>query len=227
MELNNYQLLYIQTVYDYFRENLHWPTYRQVQKKILPAHRDFRVVKVAESIEDNPARHYYQNLDTQAAITLKEIHQLPEAEQDLDDLLKLLNYSVEKYLTEDKEEVRVTSEEVSQNLHFDETTIRKVFQLLGLTIGIIGSNSNSPDYKTWSFGLSDSAIDYQDLKSIDDYFERRDELTKAYQASRSSRTTVSMISQYNAPPSYVMTNQIIMALEISTRKEAEIRYIQA
>jgi hypothetical protein len=33
MELNKYQLLYIQTVYDYFQENLQWPTYRQVQKK--------------------------------------------------------------------------------------------------------------------------------------------------------------------------------------------------
>ncbi len=208
MELNKYQLLYIQTVYDYFRENLQWPTYRQVQKKILPTHRDFRVVKVAESIEDNPARHFYQNLDTQAAITLKEIHHLPEAKQDLADLLKLINHSVEKYLTEDKEEVRVTSEEVSQNLHFDEATIRKMFQLLGLTTGISGSSSNSLDYKTWSIGVSDSAIDYQDLKSIDDYFERRDELTKAYQASSSSRTAVSMISQYNAPPSYVMKKQI-------------------
>ncbi len=150
MDLTEYQLLYVQTVYNYFRETLQWPTFRQVQGKILPTHRDFRVVKVAESIEDNPARHFYQNLDTQAAITLREIHQLPEAKQDLVDLLKLINYSVEKYLTEDKEVVRVTSEEVSQNLHFDEATIRKMFQLLGLTTGIIGSSSNSLDYKTWS-----------------------------------------------------------------------------
>ncbi|HYU76822.1 MAG TPA: hypothetical protein VEL31_29490, partial [Ktedonobacteraceae bacterium] len=161
MELNEYQLLYIQTAYDYFRENLQWPTYRQVQRKILPTHRDFRVVEVAQSIEDNPASHFYQNLDTQVAITLKEIHHLPEAEQDLANLVKLMRYSVEKYLTEDKDGVQVSSEEVSQNLHFDEATIRKMFQLLGLTTGIIGSSSNSLDYKTWSFGVSDSAIDYQ------------------------------------------------------------------
>src|SRR5437660_4771586 len=98
MELNKYQLLYIQTVYDYFRENLQWPTFRQVQRKILPTHRDFRVVDVAKSIEDNPARHFHQNLDDQAAITLREIHHLPEAKQDLADLLKLINYSVEKYI---------------------------------------------------------------------------------------------------------------------------------
>ena len=208
MELNNYQLLYIQVVYGYFRENLQWPTYRQVQKKILPTHRDFRVLDVAKSIEDNPASHFYQNLDDRVAITLKEIHHLPEADQDLADLLKLINYSVKKYFTEDTEGVRVTNEEVSQNLHFDETTIRKMFQLLGLTVGIIGSSSNSLDFKTWWIGISDSAIDYQDLETIDDYFKRRDEITKAHQASSSSQTTLSMMSQYTAPLVSVMKKKI-------------------
>ncbi len=197
MEFNKYQLLYIQTSYDYFRENLQWPTLRQVQRKILPNHHDFRVVDVAKSIEDNQAAHFFQNLDSPAIITLKEIHQLPQAQQDLVDLLKVIRYSVEKYLTEDKDGVRVSSEEVSQNLHFDETTIRKVYQLLGLTTGIIGSNSNnSLDFKTWSFEVSDSVIDYRDLKSIDDYYERRDERIKSYQASRSSQNADSIISQY-------------------------------
>jgi len=197
MELNKYQLLYIQTVYDYFRENLQWPTLRQVQRKILPTHRDFRVVDVAKSIEDNQAAHFFQNLDSPATITLKEIHQLPQARQDLADLLKVIRYSVEKYLTEDKDGVRVTSEEISQNLHFDETAIRKVFQLLGLTTGIIGSNSTSLDYKTWSFEVLDSAIDYQDLKSIDDYFARRDEIKKSYQVSRSPQYTDSIFSLFS------------------------------
>src|SRR5258708_1271860 len=103
MELDEYQHLYIQTVYGYFRENLQWPTLRQVQRKILPTHRDFRVVEVVKSIEDNQAAHYYQNLDSPATITLKDIRQLPEAQQDLDDLMKVIRYSVEKYLTEDKD----------------------------------------------------------------------------------------------------------------------------
>jgi len=195
MELTKYQLLYIQTVYDDFRENLQWPTFRQVQRKILPTHRDFRVIEVAKSIEDNQAAHFYHNLDSPTTITLKEIHHLPEAEQDLADLLKVIRYSVEKYITEDKERVRVTSEEVSQKWHFDETVIRKIFQLLGLTTGIIGSSSNSLDNKIWSFEVSDSAIDFQDLKSIDDYFERLDERKKTYQAGRSSQNADSIISQ--------------------------------
>jgi len=208
MELNEYQLLYVQTVYDYFRENLHWPTYRQVRRKLLN-HRDFRVLEVAKSIEDNPAGHFHQNLDDPAAITLKEIHHLPETEQDLADLLKLINYSVEKYMTEDKDGVQVTSEEVSQNLHFDEGTICKMFQLLGLTRGIFDSSSHSLDYKQWSFGLSDSAIEYQDLNSIDDYFKRRDEWIKSFQqASSPSQNADSIISQQYDTSAFLMKRQI-------------------
>ncbi len=216
MELNKYQLLYIQTVYDYFRENLQWPTFRQVQKKILPTHRDFRVLEVVKSIEDNQAGHFFYNLDAQATITLKEIHHLPEAEQDLADLVKVICYSVEKYIIEDKEGVRVTSEEISQNLHFDETAIRKVFQLLGLTMYIISSSSNSIDYETWSFNPSDSAIDFQDLKSIDDYFERLDKRNKSYQASLSSQNaeaTIEMIAE--ADPSDIKAIGV-SALKLST-----------
>ncbi len=207
MELNTYQLLYIQTVYDYFRENLQWPTYRQV-RRIHLNHRDFRVLDVAKSIEGNPARHFPQNLDDPAAITLKEIHHLPEAEQDLADLLRLINYSVEKYLTEDKDGVRVTSEEVSQNLHFDEATSRKMFQLLGLTRGIFGSSSNSLDYKTWSFEVSDSAIEYQDLKTIDDYFERRDEWIQSFQQASGYAGAGSIVSQQYDTSALAMKKRI-------------------
>ncbi len=207
MDLNTYQLLYIQTVYDYFRENLQWPTFRQVQRKILPTHRDFRVVDVAKTIEDNQAAHFYHNLDSPATITLKEIHHLPEAKQDLDDLLKVICHSVEKYLTEDKDRVRITSEEISQNLHFDETASRKVFQLLGLTTGIFGSNGSSPD-NTWYFEVLDIAIDFQDLQSIDDYFERQDERIKSYQASRSPQYAAPIISQDDDTPAFGVKKRI-------------------
>lgn len=207
MELSPYQLLYIQTVYEYFRENLQWPTFRQVQRKILPTHRDFRVLEVAKSIEDNQAAHFYNNLDSSAAITLKEIHQLPQAQQDLDDLLKVICYSVEKYLTEDKDGVRVTSDEICQNLHFDEIAIRKIFQLLGLTTGIKGSSGNSADYKTWNFEVSDSAIDFQDLESVDDYFARRDEIRKLHQTSQLAHSAIAM-NQYLGTSAFVVKQRI-------------------
>lgn len=190
MELNKYQLLYIQTVYDYFRENLQWPKFRQVQRKILPTYRDFRVIEVAKSIEGNPAAHFHQTLDSQASITLKEIRQLSESKQDLADLVKVIRYSVEKYITEDKDGIRVRSEEIRQYFSFEKDTAWKVFQLLELTTGITNGSTSSPDDKTWDFGISDSILDYQDLASIDDYFERHEKIITAYRY-QSSRTQYS------------------------------------
>jgi hypothetical protein len=176
--LDTYQLLYIQTVYSYFQENLQWPTYRQVQKKILPIHRNFRALNVAKSIEGNTARYFHQTLENHAILSLQEIRQLPESEQDLADLMKAIRYSVEKYIIEDKEEVRVFSEEMKQHFSFDEATVWKIHQLLGLNTGITNGGSSSPAEKTWDFKISDDAVDYQDLVSIDDFLQRREEILK-------------------------------------------------
>ncbi len=210
MELTTYQLLYVQTVYDYFQENFQWPTFRQVQKKHLSTYRDFRALDIAKSIEDNPARHFHSGLEASASVTLKEIHQLPQAQQDLDDLLKVIQYSVEKYIAEDKDGVKVTSEEISQNLHLDETAIRKIYPLSGLTTGIFGSNSTSLDYRTWHFEVLDSAVDYQDLRSIEDYFARREEIINSIHASQSAYSAMDAIAMntYIVPPTAAVQPRI-------------------
>jgi len=193
MELTNYQLLYIQTVYGYFRENLQWPTYRQVQKKILPIHRDFRALNVAKSIEGNAAAHFHQTFEDKATLSLQEIRQLPESEQDLADLVKVIRYSVEKYITEDKEEVRVSSEEVRQYFSFDEATVWKIYQLLGLNTGITSGGSSSPAENTWDFRIADDVVEYQDLESIDGFLRRREELLKAHHPGYSQSSTLQSI----------------------------------
>lgn len=208
MELDKYQLLYLQTVYDYFQKIFQWPTYRQVQKKHLSEYRDFRALDVAKSIEDNPTGHFPLNLDDKASITLKEIRELPQAQQDLNDLLKVIRYSVEKYIAEDAAGVMVKSDEISQNLHLDETAIRKMYPLLGLTTGIFGSSSNSLDYRAWHFEVLDSVVDYQDLKSIDDYLARREEIVKLYQVSQSAHSAIAAMNQYIDIPAFVVKLRI-------------------
>ncbi len=195
MDLNKYQFLYIQTMYDYFRENLQWPTFRQVEKKILPTHRDFRVLDVASSFEDNQAAHFfYQHLDVPATITLKEIRHYPEAEKDLADLAKVIRYCADKYVNSDEDQVTVTGEEVGRNLHFEEIAVRKVGLLLVLTSGIFTSFSN-PEQSIWHLTASQNILDVEGIQSIDDYFERLDERIKSYQASRSSQNAASIMSQ--------------------------------
>lgn len=193
MELNEHQLLYIRTAYSYFRENLQWPTYRQVQKKILPIHRRFRALNVAKSIEKNAAAHFHQTFEDKATLSLQEIRQLPESEQDLADLVKVIHYSVEKYITEDKEEVRISSEEIKQHFSFDEATVWKIYQLLGLNAGITNGGSSSSDEKTWDFRISDDAVEYQGVVSIDDFLQRREEIIKNHHPGYSQSLTLQNI----------------------------------
>lgn len=193
MELNDDQFLYIRTVYSYFQENLQWPTYKQVQKKILPINRRFRALNVAKSIKGNAAAHFHQTFEDRATLSLQEIRQLPESEQDLADLVKMIRYSVEKYITEDQEEVRLSSEELRQHFSFDEATVWKAHQLLGLNTSILSGGSSSSAEKTWNFKISDDVVEYQDLESIDDFLQRREELLKAHQPGYSQSLTLQSI----------------------------------
>jgi len=208
MELNKYQFLYIQTMYDYFRENLQWPTFRQVEKKILPTHRDFRILNVARSFEDNQATHsIYHHLDVPATITLKEIRHYPEAEKDLADLAKVIRYCADKYINSDEDQVTVTGEEVGRNLHFDEIAVRKVGLLLVMTSGIFNSFSN-PEQSIWHLIASQDVLYFEGIQTIDDYFERLDERIKSYQASRSSQNADSITSQNYDTSAFVMKKRI-------------------
>ncbi len=208
MEFNKYQLLYIQTMYDYFRENLQWPTFRQVEKKILPTHRDFRVLDVARSFEDNQATHFfYHHLEVPATITLKEIRHYPEAEKDLADLAKVIRYCADKYINSDEDQVTVTGEEVGRNLHFDEIAVRKVGPLLVMTSGIFTSFSN-PEQSIWHLTASQDVLYVEGIQSIDDYLERLDERIKSYQASRSSQNADSTISQHYDTSASIMKKRI-------------------
>lgn len=193
MELNDDQLLYIKTVYGYFRENLQWPTYKQVQKKILPINRRFRALNIAKSIKGNAAAHFHQNFEDKATLSLQEICQLPESEQDLADLVKVIRYSVEKYITEDKEEVRLSSEELRQHFSFDEATVWKIHQLLGLNTSILNGGSSSLDEKTWDFRISDDVVEYQDVESIDDFLQRREEILQAHRLGYGQSPTLQNI----------------------------------
>jgi len=225
MELNKYQFLYIQTMYDYFRENLQWPTFRQVEKKIIPTHRDFRVLDVARSFEDNQATHFsYNHLDVPATITLKEIRHYPEAEKDLADLVKVIRYCADKYINSDEDQVTVTGEEVGRNLHFDEIAVRKVGLLLVLTRGIFSSFSN-PEQSIWQLIAWQDVLDFEGIQSIDDYFERLDKRIKSYLANSSPQnansTTIEKIVQTDPPD--IKAEQLKLLLGYMYRKTPEGR----
>jgi len=182
MQLTEYQTIYLQTVYDYFRENGEWPTYRQVERKLLPTYRDFDVFEIAKSLIDSFSRSFFtSDPKRQASLSIEHIHQCQGSEQDLANFVEVIRYSADKYINSNEDQVPVSSDEVSSNLHMEDLAVRKV----GLMI------ANSPVFTVmqshpigttpeWALTLSKDVTSFDKVKSIDDYLERYHSLHKLY-----------------------------------------------
>src|SRR5690242_12225928 len=127
MELSKYQQIYKQTVYDYLRENGAWPTYREVEIKLLPTYHDFDVFEVAKSLIDSFSRSFFVSDSTrQASLSIEYIHQCQGSEQDLANFVEVIRYCADKYINSKEDEVYVSSEEISPNLSMEDLAVRKV-----------------------------------------------------------------------------------------------------
>jgi TRADD-N domain-containing protein len=183
MELSKYQRLFLQTVYDFFRENAKWPTYRQVEIKILPDHRDFNVIEMARSLAEIQYRSFITNNPTTLAIlSIEQIRQCLRSEQDLENLIRTIRYCAEKYGTSSEEKVEVSSDEIRTALQVDELAIRKIAAMTRAT-PIFSAMSGDVDDRKWTVLVSGDVIYFRDIQSIDDYFEGLDKRHKFYTTS--------------------------------------------
>lgn len=191
MELTKYQQLYIQTVYDYFCENGVFPTYRQVEIKLLPKHRDFDVTEVAKSLVDSRYRggFFVSDLNTSTSLTLEQIRLRQNSEQHLADFVKVVRYTANKYINSKEDTVEVTSNEISDNLHLNDLSIRIVGYLIQQA-ALFASMGNTADYSEWKFKASRDVIHYDGVTSIDDFLERREAFYKSRMGGSYKRTTL-------------------------------------
>jgi hypothetical protein len=198
MELTEYQQLYIKAVYEHFQENIEWPTYRQVEKKILPSHHDFKVLDVAESLLDRQSKpNFSHNPRDKAMLTIEQIRQYCDSEKVLTDLLSFVRYSTDKYIKSSEDEVIVESEEIADHLHLDQDGIRKLGVLFTLVPNSIGTMSNATDYTTWKFTIPSPILDFQEVVSVDGLFEKINERKKNAELHRKSLSSGSTIIQYD------------------------------
>ena len=74
-------------------------------------------------------------------------------------------------------------------------------------MGTTQGSGISPDGKTWQFTLADSIIDYHDLTSIEDYFSRREEKIKSYQANQQAHNALT-VNQFLDVPAFTVKPRI-------------------
>lgn len=178
MELAKYQQIYKQTVYDYLRENGDWPTYRQVEIKLLPTYHDFDVFEVAKSLLDTFSRSFFVSDSTrQASLSVERIHQCQGSEQDLANFIEVIRYCADKYIKSKEDEIYVSSDEVSSNLGMEDLDVIKVGLMIGWPIFTLKEiDQRAPN---WKLTLSKEVIHFAEVKSIDDYLDRCDALRQA------------------------------------------------
>ena len=99
MELSDNQRLYLQTIFDYFREHGVWPTYKYIDRKLNKISRDLDIEKLAKSVPSGFANAFAFNRDLNAPAILNifAINECTGSEEELADFIKAIHYGVERY----------------------------------------------------------------------------------------------------------------------------------
>ena len=182
MELSADQRLYLQTIFDYFHEHGKWPTYRYLDRELTQIRRDLDIEKIAKSLPAGFASTSYFNLrpEDEAILSISAIYLCAGSEEELADFVKVLHFCVEKYFSAQEDTVQISSDELSQQLGMSELSVRKVGLLIQnngyLFYTSFGFNDN--DGKSWVLTLSRRIRELDGVKSIEQYFEKLDQIKK-------------------------------------------------
>ena len=177
MELNDYQQLYIQTIYDYFREKADWPSFKQVERKIQGTYPDFRMSDEKYGLADIESLITYdpdRNLNDLAIIGFRSIPLCEGSEQDVNDFLKALRYCTAKCLNINERKVEVTSEELQNALQLSSLSARKI-RWLFVFESFVRVHDISPAFiRNWKLTIDKNEIvRYDGVNSVDDYLSRK------------------------------------------------------
>src|SRR6266849_4535677 len=181
--LNEDQRLYIQTIFDYFHEHAKWPTYRYVDHKLTQIRRDLDIDKITRSLPAGLATTFSYNLrlDDEAILFISAICLCPGSEEELADFVKTLIFCVERYFSAEEDTVQISSDDLIQQLGLSESSARKVGLLIqnNCYLFYISFGSKDTEGKSWVLTLSRRIRELDGVTSIEQYFEKLDQINKA------------------------------------------------
>ena len=175
-KLTDQQHFYIKTIYLYLKEHGKWPTYGYVEQCFLNTYPDTEVEDVEKSLPDSltngkPVR-WLPDFETE--LTIKAIHLLPDASNDLADFIRVVRYCATKYVEAGKEQHEITSETAKQDLHMSDFAIAKVGQLLRREHNIFFVFTTQKN--GWACNFIRGIRRFRNITSIEQYLEKQEEL---------------------------------------------------
>ena len=180
--LNEQQRLYLQKIFDYFNEHGTWPTYSYVERTLHQSHPHLDIDEIVKSLPPGLSKPFnayifdvpgYANEDT--FLTIPAIYICQGSEEVLKDFVRVIRFCVERYNSPDKEKRQVTSNDLITLLDMPALSTRKIGLLLQVEPWIFSSFSTGGE-GSWQCTLSREIRRYRDVKTIEEYLEKRDML---------------------------------------------------
>lgn len=191
-ELNEYQQIYLQTIFDFFYKEGKWPTYgyveRYIERTVVPSHPDFDMDAISKSLPGGFATGFGWNLqyDQNAELIVPALYycQGAEAKETCADFLRILRFCVAKYSifneeSPDKDAPEVSSEEISRRYDMQPIVVRKMGLLLQSEHDIVwGGGPMDPEWNNWKFPLKRGkngvrSFQGEGVKTFEQYLEKR------------------------------------------------------
>jgi len=181
-ELNEYQRIFLLTIFNYFHQEGKWPTYLWVENTIRNTYPtiwpNFDMAEVSQSLPGNFAGGFSFNhqYGQEAVFIAPVLYYFPGAKEEMDDFIRVLVFCVEKIKVSNEERPTISSNDLSSMLQ--PLAIRKM-GLLFLSEGDIADGSSSNN-EWWQVNLKrgkNGVRRFEGVNSFKQYLERRTGLT--------------------------------------------------
>jgi hypothetical protein len=179
-KLNDNQRLYLQTIFDYFREHGEWPTHRYLEHTFYHTHPDLDIEEVVQNLPDGLTSPVdLRNDSSKATLNVSSIYQIWGSEKELDTFVHVIELCVDTYFRSSDGKPRISSNDIAQyNLQWRKMAIRKVGWLLLQELGIWSSFAEPDVNGDWSCEITTDIRRFRGVKTIEQYLEKRDQPKK-------------------------------------------------
>lgn len=181
MELSGDQRLYLQTIFNYFHKYGKWPKYEDIDRELTQISRELDIEKIAKSLPAGFAStsSFNLRLEDDAILSISAIRFCEGSEEDLVNFVKVLHYCVEEYFK--RGTVQISSDELIQQLGMSDLSVRKVGLLIQQNCDLFYTQFGCHDNecKSWVLTLSRRIRELNGVTSIEQYFEKIDQIKKA------------------------------------------------
>ena len=180
-ELNEDQRLYLQKIFDYFREHLKWPTHRYLELWFFQTHPNLDIEEVAQSLPGGLTSPVdLRNDNSKAILNVSSIYQNWGTVQELDAFVRVVELCVDTYFRSPDGKPRISSNIIAENNPlWHEWAIRKVGLLLEQETLIWSSFAGPDDKGDWSCEIKSDVRRFRGVKTIEQYLEKRDQPKKS------------------------------------------------